>query len=119
MIASSVVLEKDVVIHQPDLVNLYGCRIGAGSRVGAFVEIQRNAVDRTRLQDLEPHLHLRRRDARGRRVRRPRRDVHQRPASARGESRRQPADRSGLGGRADAGEARAPRSAATPRLWLA
>jgi UDP-2-acetamido-3-amino-2,3-dideoxy-glucuronate N-acetyltransferase len=44
MIASSVVLEKDVVIHQPDLVNLYGCRIGAGSRVGAFVEIQRNAV---------------------------------------------------------------------------
>jgi UDP-2-acetamido-3-amino-2,3-dideoxy-glucuronate N-acetyltransferase len=44
MIASSVVLEKDVVIHQPDLVNLYGCRIGGGSRIGAFVEIQRNAV---------------------------------------------------------------------------
>jgi acetyltransferase-like isoleucine patch superfamily enzyme len=44
MIASTVVLEKDVVIHQPDLVNLYGCRIGEGSKVGAFVEIQRNAV---------------------------------------------------------------------------
>jgi UDP-2-acetamido-3-amino-2,3-dideoxy-glucuronate N-acetyltransferase len=44
MIASSVVLEPDVVIHQPDLVNLYGCRIGAASRIGAFVEIQRNAV---------------------------------------------------------------------------
>jgi UDP-2-acetamido-3-amino-2,3-dideoxy-glucuronate N-acetyltransferase len=44
MIASSVVLEKDVVIHQPDLVNLYGCRIGESSRVGAFVEIQRNAI---------------------------------------------------------------------------
>ena len=44
MIASSVVLEKDVVIHQPDLVNLYGCRIGGESRIGAFVEIQRNAV---------------------------------------------------------------------------
>jgi acetyltransferase-like isoleucine patch superfamily enzyme len=44
MIAPSVVLEEGVVIHQPDLVNLYGCRLGSGSRVGAFVEIQRNAV---------------------------------------------------------------------------
>ena len=44
MIASTVVLEKDVVIHHPDLVNLYGCRIGEGSRIGTFVEIQRNAV---------------------------------------------------------------------------
>src|ERR1700687_4088316 len=44
MIATSVILEQDVVIHQPDLVNLYGCRIGGGSRIGAFVEIQRNAV---------------------------------------------------------------------------
>jgi UDP-2-acetamido-3-amino-2,3-dideoxy-glucuronate N-acetyltransferase len=44
MIASTVTLEEDVVIHHPDLVNLYGCRIGAGSRVGTFVEIQRNAV---------------------------------------------------------------------------
>jgi acetyltransferase-like isoleucine patch superfamily enzyme len=44
MIASSVVLERDVVIHQPDLVNLYGCRIGEASRIGAFVEIQRNAI---------------------------------------------------------------------------
>ena len=44
MIAPSVVLEEGVVIHHPDLVNLYGCRIGSGSRVGTFVEIQRNAV---------------------------------------------------------------------------
>jgi UDP-2-acetamido-3-amino-2,3-dideoxy-glucuronate N-acetyltransferase len=44
MIASSVVLEKGVMIHQPDLVNLYGCRIGEASRIGAFVEIQRNAI---------------------------------------------------------------------------
>lgn len=44
MIASSVTLEAGVVIHHPDLVNLYGCRIGAGSRIGTFVEIQRNAV---------------------------------------------------------------------------
>src|SRR4051794_589366 len=43
MIAPSVALEEGVVIHHPDLVNLYGCRIGAGSRVGTFVEIQRNA----------------------------------------------------------------------------
>lgn len=44
MIATEVVLGKDVVIHHPDLVNLYGCRIGDGSRVGTFVEIQKNAV---------------------------------------------------------------------------
>jgi acetyltransferase-like isoleucine patch superfamily enzyme len=44
MIVADVELEEGVVIHHPDLVNLYGCRIGAGSRIGAFVEIQRNAV---------------------------------------------------------------------------
>ncbi len=43
MIAADVVLEGRVVIHQPDLVNLYGCRIGAGTRIGSFVEIQKNA----------------------------------------------------------------------------
>jgi UDP-2-acetamido-3-amino-2,3-dideoxy-glucuronate N-acetyltransferase len=41
MIAPDVVLGKDVVIHQPSLVNLYGCTIGDGSRIGAFVEIQK------------------------------------------------------------------------------
>jgi acetyltransferase-like isoleucine patch superfamily enzyme len=44
MIAQSVQLGKDVVIHQPDQVNLYGCRIGDGTRIGPFVEIQRGAV---------------------------------------------------------------------------
>lgn len=44
MIASNVVLGEGVVIHHPDLVNLYGCHIGAGSRIGTFVEIQKNAV---------------------------------------------------------------------------
>jgi len=44
VIASTVLLEEGVRIFQPDLVNLYGCRIGAGSRVGAFVEIQKNAT---------------------------------------------------------------------------
>src|SRR3981189_3700938 len=43
MIASTVALEEGVVIHHPDLVNLYGCSIGGGSRIGTFVEIQRNA----------------------------------------------------------------------------
>jgi len=42
-IADDVVLGEDVAIPQPSLVNLYGCRIGAGSRIGAFVEIQRGA----------------------------------------------------------------------------
>jgi acetyltransferase-like isoleucine patch superfamily enzyme len=44
MIAASVVLGEGVVIHHPDLVNLYGCSIGSGSRIGTFVEIQKNAV---------------------------------------------------------------------------
>lgn len=44
MIASSVELEEGVVIHHPDLVNLYGCRIGEATRIGTFVEIQKNAT---------------------------------------------------------------------------
>jgi UDP-2-acetamido-3-amino-2,3-dideoxy-glucuronate N-acetyltransferase len=44
MIATSVVLEDGVVIHHPDLVNLYGCSVGAGSRIGTFVEVQRGAA---------------------------------------------------------------------------
>lgn len=43
MIAPSVVMEQGVVIHHPDLTNLYGCTIGAGTRIGTFVEIQKNA----------------------------------------------------------------------------
>ena len=43
-IASSVQLGADVVIHHPSLVNLYGCRIGDGTKIGAFVEIQKNAI---------------------------------------------------------------------------
>lgn len=44
MIAPDVVLGAGAVIHQPDLVNLYGCSIGSRTKVGAFVEIQRDAV---------------------------------------------------------------------------
>ena len=43
-ISDSVVLEQDVIIFQRDLVNLYGCRIGKGTRIGAFVEIQKNVI---------------------------------------------------------------------------
>jgi acetyltransferase-like isoleucine patch superfamily enzyme len=43
VIADSVQLGADVVIHHPSLVNLYGCTIGDGSRIGTFVEIQRGA----------------------------------------------------------------------------
>jgi len=41
MIAPNVVLGRNAVIYQPNLVNLYGCSIGDGSRIGAFVEIQK------------------------------------------------------------------------------
>lgn len=43
-IASSVKLGRNVKIHHPDLVNLYGCSIGENTRIGAFVEIQKNVV---------------------------------------------------------------------------
>jgi len=42
-IAPDVVLGKDVRIFQPELVNLYGCTIEAETKIGAFVEIQKNA----------------------------------------------------------------------------
>jgi len=37
-------IAPDVKIHDPDIVNLYGCTIGAGTRIGAFVEVQVGAV---------------------------------------------------------------------------
>jgi UDP-2-acetamido-3-amino-2,3-dideoxy-glucuronate N-acetyltransferase len=43
-VESSVVLGEGVMIHHPDLVNLYGCVIGSGTRIGAFVEIQKGAA---------------------------------------------------------------------------
>ena len=42
-ISDSVSLGADVTIHHPALVNLYGCTIGDGTKIGAFVEIQKNA----------------------------------------------------------------------------
>ena len=43
-IDSSVVLGKRVAIYHESLVNLYGCRVGDDTKIGAFVEIQKNAV---------------------------------------------------------------------------
>jgi acetyltransferase-like isoleucine patch superfamily enzyme len=37
-------LGAGVVIHHPDLVNLYGCSVGDDTKIGAFVEIQKNAT---------------------------------------------------------------------------
>jgi UDP-2-acetamido-3-amino-2,3-dideoxy-glucuronate N-acetyltransferase len=44
MISPDVVLGNGVRIFQPDLVNLYGCAIGDGTKIGAFVEIQCDAT---------------------------------------------------------------------------
>lgn len=43
---------KDVIIHHPDLVNLYGCKIGDNCMIGPFVEIQSDVVvgKNTRIQ---------------------------------------------------------------------
>ncbi len=41
-IVDSVVLGKNVRLAK--FINLYGCAIGDNSRIGAFVEIQKNAV---------------------------------------------------------------------------
>src|SRR5687767_5702083 len=43
-IADDVELAENVMIFHPGLVNLYGCRVGAETKIGTFVEIQKNAV---------------------------------------------------------------------------
>jgi acetyltransferase-like isoleucine patch superfamily enzyme len=43
-ISSAVVLGNNVLIFHPELVNLYGCVIGDETKIGAFVEIQKNAI---------------------------------------------------------------------------
>jgi UDP-2-acetamido-3-amino-2,3-dideoxy-glucuronate N-acetyltransferase len=42
-ITSDVTLGQGVVIFHPELVNLYGCCVGAETKIGAFVEIQKGA----------------------------------------------------------------------------
>lgn len=41
-VAPDVILCEGVRVFYPDLVNLYGCCIGAQTRIGPFVEIQKN-----------------------------------------------------------------------------
>ncbi len=43
-IAENVELGPGAAVAYPELVNLYGCRIGEETRIGPFVEIQQNAV---------------------------------------------------------------------------
>lgn len=43
-ISANVVLGQGVTIFHPDLVNLYGCTVGNETKIGSFVEIQKNAV---------------------------------------------------------------------------
>ena len=43
-IAPDTTIAPNVVIAFPELVNLYGCRIGNGTKIGTFVEIQKGAA---------------------------------------------------------------------------
>lgn len=43
-VSSNSRIASGVVIHHDQLVNLYGCSVGEDTRIGAFVEIQKNAV---------------------------------------------------------------------------
>jgi acetyltransferase-like isoleucine patch superfamily enzyme len=43
-ISSNVALGSNVVLYHKDLVNLYGCRIGDETKIGTFVEIQKNSI---------------------------------------------------------------------------
>jgi UDP-2-acetamido-3-amino-2,3-dideoxy-glucuronate N-acetyltransferase len=43
-ISESVNLGRDVNIFHPSLVNLYGCTIGEQTKIGTFVEIQKNVL---------------------------------------------------------------------------
>ena len=44
MITEDTRIGEGVTIYQRDLVNIYGCEIGSGSKIGAFVEIRRGVV---------------------------------------------------------------------------
>lgn len=43
MPTANVKFGTDVTITHPDLVNMYGCTIGSGTRIGPFVEVQKNS----------------------------------------------------------------------------
>ncbi|WP_373478948.1 acyltransferase [Geminocystis sp.] len=43
-IAENVQLGENVTIFHPQLVNLYGCKIGSNTKIGTFVEVQKNVT---------------------------------------------------------------------------
>ena len=43
-IAENVILGKNVQIYHESLVNLYGCKVGDESKIGTFVEVQKNVT---------------------------------------------------------------------------
>ncbi len=43
-VKNDVQMGSDVNIFHPELVNLYGCAIGDETKIGTFVEIQKNAI---------------------------------------------------------------------------
>jgi UDP-2-acetamido-3-amino-2,3-dideoxy-glucuronate N-acetyltransferase len=43
-ISDTVLIGQNVKILHPSLVNLYGCTVGDETKIGAFVEIQKNVV---------------------------------------------------------------------------
>jgi len=43
MVKDNVQLGEGVLIFHPDLVNLYGCKVGSDTKIGTFVEIQKGA----------------------------------------------------------------------------
>ena len=57
-VAADVRLGEGVKIFQPELVNLYGCTVGSETRIGAFVEIQKNAVIGARCKVSSHSLYL-------------------------------------------------------------
>ena len=75
---SDVEFGEGVVVYS--FTNLYGCRIGDGTRIGPFVEIQAGALIGARCKIAEPRVRLRRRRDRRRRLRRARRRVRERQA---------------------------------------
>jgi UDP-3-O-[3-hydroxymyristoyl] glucosamine N-acyltransferase len=50
-INGDVQLGRDVKIFHPHLVNLYGCEIGDQTKIGSFVEIQKNVTVGGRCKD--------------------------------------------------------------------
>ncbi len=107
-IAPDVKLGRDVKLSK--FINLYGCEIGDETKIGAFVEIQKNATVGKRCKISSHTFICEGVSDRRQRLHRPRRNVHQRPVSARNHGHRRLADRSRLASGTDGGEKREPRS---------